>query len=70
MNNADRENLDGFAAETDHQQGNVFDGCIAAYNADDTGPVFKAAGTIGAVTIQKQQKRLSVWRPSRSRSSR
>lgn len=56
MNNADRamEDADGFAAKITTGEGNVFDGCIAAYNADDGWDLFaKAAiGTIGAVTIQ------------------
>ena len=56
MNNADRamEDADGFAAKLTTGEGNVFDGCIAAYNADDGWDLFaKAAiGSIGAVTIQ------------------
>ena len=56
MNNADRamEDADGFAAKITTGEGNVFDGCIAAYNADDGWDLFAkaATGTIGAVTIQ------------------
>ncbi|MGN0663141.1 MAG: hypothetical protein ACI4LE_08320 [Faecalibacterium sp.] len=56
MNNADRamEDADGFAAKLTTGVGNVFDGCIAAYNADDGWDLFAkaATGSIGAVTIQ------------------
>lgn len=56
MNNADRamEDADGFAAKLTAGEGNVFDGCIAAYNADDGWDLFAKAstGSIGAVTIQ------------------
>lgn len=56
MNNADRamEDADGFAAKLTTGEGNVFDGCIAAYNADDGWDLFAkaATGSIGAVTIQ------------------
>ena len=56
MNNADRamEDADGFAAKLTTGEGNVFDGCISAYNADDGWDLFAKAstGSIGAVTIQ------------------
>lgn len=56
MNNADRamEDADGFAAKLTTGVGNVFDGCIAAYNADDGWDLFAkaATGSIGAVTIR------------------
>ena len=56
MNNADRamEDADGFAAKLTTGEGNVFDGCISAYNADDGWDLFAkaATGSIGAVTIQ------------------
>ena len=56
INNADRsmEDADGFAAKLTTGEGNVFDGCIAAYNADDGWDLFAkaATGSIGAVTIQ------------------
>lgn len=56
MNNADRamEDADGFAAKLTTGVGNVFDGCISAYNADDGWDLFAkaATGSIGAVTIQ------------------
>lgn len=56
MNNADRamEDADGFAAKLTSGDGNVFDGCVAAYNADDGWDLFAKAstGSIGAVTIK------------------
>lgn len=56
MNNADTamEDADGFAAKLTCGEGNVFDGCIAAYNADDGWDFFAktATGCIGAVTIK------------------
>ena len=55
--NADKgyEDADGFAAKLTVGQGNVFDGCIAAYNADDGWDLFAKvqSGSIGVVTIQK-----------------
>ena len=47
MNNADRamEDADGFAAKLTTGEGNVFDGCIAAYNADDGWDLFAKAAT-------------------------
>ncbi len=54
--NADKgyEDADGFAAKLTVGQGNVFDGCIAAYNADDGWDLFTKvqSGSIGVVTIQ------------------
>ncbi len=54
--NADKgyEDADGFAAKLTVGEGNVFDGCIAAYNADDGWDLFAKVqtGSIGAVTIQ------------------
>ena len=56
MNNADKalEDADGFAAKLTCGAGNVFDGCIAAYNADDGWDLFAkvATGQIGAVEIK------------------
>lgn len=54
--NADKgyEDADGFAVKLTVGQGNVFDGCIAAYNADDGWDLFAKvqSGSIGVVTIQ------------------
>lgn len=54
--NADHgyEDADGFAAKLTIGSGNVFDGCIAAYNADDGWDLFAKleSGQIGSVTIQ------------------
>lgn len=56
MNNADSamEDADGFAAKITSGVGNVFDGCMAAYNADDGWDLFAkvATGSIGDVTIK------------------
>ena len=56
INNADAgyEDADGFAAKLTVGYGNVFDGCISAYNADDGWDLFAKAGTgsIGSVTIK------------------
>lgn len=56
MNNADKalEDADGFAAKLTTGQGNVFDGCVAAYNADDGWDLFAkvATGQIGTVIIK------------------
>lgn len=48
------EDADGFAAKITVGDGNVFDGCIAAYNADDGWDLFAKveSGAIGAVTIK------------------
>ena len=48
------EDADGFAAKLTVADGNVFDGCIAAYNADDGWDLFAKvqSGSIGVVTIQ------------------
>ena len=45
---------DGFAAKLTVGAGNVFDGCIAAYNADDGWDLYAKVetGSIGKVTIQ------------------
>lgn len=55
-NNSDAamEDADGFAAKLTCGPGNVFDGCVAAYNADDGWDLFAkiATGPIGAVTIK------------------
>lgn len=55
-NNSDEamEDADGFAAKLTCGPGNVFDGCVAAYNADDGWDFFAkiATGPIGAVTIK------------------
>ncbi len=54
-NNGDSsyEDADGFAAKLTCGEGNVFIGCIAAYNADDGWDMFAKAGSgeIGAVEI-------------------
>ncbi len=56
INNADKamEDADGFCAKLTTGPGNVFDGCISAYNADDGWDLFAkvATGQIGAVTIR------------------
>lgn len=48
------EDADGFAAKLTVADGNVFDGCIAAYNADDGWDLFAKieTGAIGQVVIQ------------------
>jgi pectate lyase len=48
------EDADGFAAKLTIGPGNVFDGCIAAFNTDDGWDLFakQATGPIGAVTIK------------------
>lgn len=48
------EDADGFAAKLTVADGNVFDGCIAVYNADDGWDLFAKVetGAIGQVTIQ------------------
>lgn len=48
------EDADGFAAKLTIGEGNVFDGCIAAYNADDGWDLFAKieTGAIGQVAIQ------------------
>ncbi|KQO15431.1 pectate lyase [Paenibacillus sp. Leaf72] len=48
------EDADGFAAKLTVGPGNVFDGCIAAYNVDDGWDLFAKTetGAIGAVTIR------------------
>lgn len=54
--NADKgyEDADGFAAKLTVADDNVFDGCIAAYNADDGWDLFAKvqSGSIGDVTIK------------------
>jgi hypothetical protein len=54
--NADKgyEDADGFAAKLTVGDGNVFDGCISAYNADDGWDCYAKVetGSIGKVTIQ------------------
>jgi len=56
LNNADAamEDADGFAAKLTTGDGNVFDGCVSAYNADDGWDLFAKteSGEIGAVTIK------------------
>lgn len=48
------EDADGFAAKLTIADGNVFDGCIAAYNADDGWDLFAKveSGPIGKVVIR------------------
>ena len=48
------EDADGFAAKLTSGSNNVFDGCIAAFNADDGWDLFAKVqtGSIGAVTIK------------------
>lgn len=50
----DGEDADGFAAKLTVGPGNVFDGCIAAYNVDDGWDLYSKTdtGAIGAVTIR------------------
>ncbi len=50
------EDADGFAAKLTVADGNVFDGCISAYNADDGWDLFSKAetGAIGVVTIKNR----------------
>lgn len=54
-NNSDKSqnNADGFAAKLTCGEGNIFKGCIAAYNADDGWDLFSKTGTgaIGEVEI-------------------
>ncbi len=54
--NADRgyEDADGFAAKLTCGPGNVFDGCISCYNADDGWDLYAKVetGPIGSVTIR------------------
>ncbi len=54
-NNSDKSqnNADGFAAKLTCGEGNIFKGCIAAYNADDGWDLFSkgSTGAIGAVEI-------------------
>lgn len=54
-NNSDKSqnNADGFAAKLTCGEGNVFKGCVAAYNADDGWDLFSkgSTGAIGAVEI-------------------
>ena len=54
--NADKgyEDADGFAAKLTIGEGNVFDGCISAYNADDGWDLFAKvqSGAIGSVVIK------------------
>ncbi len=63
--NADKgyEDADGFAAKLTVGDGNVFDGCIAAYNADDGWDLFAKvqSGCIGAVTIQNSVAYKNGW---------
>ena len=46
------EDADGFEAKLTVGVGNVFDGCIAAYNADDGWDLFARGAAIGPVTIK------------------
>ncbi len=46
------EDADGFEAKLTVGEGNVFRGCIAAYNADDGWDLFARGSVIGAVTIE------------------
>ncbi len=48
------EDADGFAAKLTVGNGNVFDGCISAFNADDGWDLYAKVetGSIGAVTIK------------------
>ncbi len=54
--NADRgyEDADGFAAKLTVAEGNVFDGCISAFNADDGWDLYAKvqSGSIGKVVIK------------------
>ena len=46
------EDADGFEAKLTNGDGNVFDGCIAAYNADDGWDLFARGTANGSVTIR------------------
>ena len=48
------EDADGFAAKLTVGEGNVFDGCVSAYNADDGWDLYAKTetGSIGLVTIK------------------
>ncbi len=46
------EDADGFEAKLTNGDGNVFDGCIAAYNADDGWDLFARGTANGTVTIR------------------
>ena len=65
INNADSEmeDADGFAAKITASVGNVFDGCIAAYNADDGWDFFAkvATGSIGNTTIRNSVAYRNGW---------
>ena len=65
INNADSqmEDADGFAAKLTAGVGNVFDGCIAAYNADDGWDFFAkvATGSIGNTTIRNSVAYRNGW---------
>ena len=49
---AGEEDADGFEAKLTVGEGNVFDGCIAAYNADDGWDLYARGAKIGKVTIK------------------
>ena len=57
------EDADGFAAKLTIGDGNVFDGCIAAYNADDGWDLYAKVetGPIGTVTIQNSVAFRNGW---------
>lgn len=57
------EDADGFAAKLTSGSNNVFDGCIAAFNADDGWDLFAKAqtGSIGAVTIKNSIAYRNGW---------
>ena len=57
------EDADGFAAKLTIGNGNVFDGCIAAYNADDGWDLYAKVetGSIGAVTIKNSVAFCNGW---------
>ncbi len=55
------EDADGFEAKLTVGEGNVFDGCIAAYNADDGWDLYARGGLIGAVTIQNSISFKNGW---------
>ena len=55
------EDADGFEAKLTVGVGNVFDGCVAAYNADDGWDLFARGAAIGAVTVKNSVAFKNGW---------
>ncbi len=55
------EDADGFEAKLTCGVGNVFDGCVAAYNADDGWDLFARGAAIGAVTVKNSVAFKNGW---------